>query len=249
MGNPESEIIPIRLKTIEGLPGLAAADQHVLDAEVLAVAAALVHAARHQTGGADEISIAGLAGVAAADQHVIDAEVLAVAHQTRHIPGGADALRWTVDKILKGAGAGADATEIDVPAGGKFIQLLLSVFQATAATGTATTPQNLNDNNVANPMEANLNEYGEVDLGTLHRFKQWRDYGDTSNIGDGVWKIQYLDENNAWQDWVTGIACRATATWTNWSVETEVVGYKIRLIATTEDSVGYSSISELEVKY
>jgi len=47
---------------VGGLSGLLADDQHVLDAEVLAVAAALVHAARHENGGDDEISIAGLAG-------------------------------------------------------------------------------------------------------------------------------------------------------------------------------------------
>jgi len=45
------------------------------DADVLLVAAALVHAARHQNGGADEISVAGLSGLLADDQHVIDAEV------------------------------------------------------------------------------------------------------------------------------------------------------------------------------
>ncbi len=74
----ESEVTPIRLKTIEGVPGLASADQHVLDAEVLAVAAALVH-------------------------------------MSRHVPGGADPLRWTVNKLLLGGGVGADPTEVDLP--------------------------------------------------------------------------------------------------------------------------------------
>lgn len=41
--------------SVAGLSGLLADDQHVLDAEVLAVAAALVHATRHENGGADEI--------------------------------------------------------------------------------------------------------------------------------------------------------------------------------------------------
>jgi len=118
---PESEIEGIRLGTIEGLPGVAAADQHVIDAEVLAVAAALVHKLRHQNAGADEIDVVGLSGLLADDQHVIDAEVLAVAaalvHQSRHIPGGADPLRWTDGKLLLGGGAGADPTLIDVPGG------------------------------------------------------------------------------------------------------------------------------------
>ena len=80
--------------SVAGLSGLLADDQHVLDAEVLLVAAALVHATRHQNGGADEISVAGLSGLLADDQHVLDAEVLAVAaalvHATRHQNGGAD---------------------------------------------------------------------------------------------------------------------------------------------------------------
>ena len=38
------------------------------DADVLAIAAALIHAARHQVGGADEISVAGLSGELADDQ-------------------------------------------------------------------------------------------------------------------------------------------------------------------------------------
>ncbi|GAH63682.1 unnamed protein product, partial [marine sediment metagenome] len=48
--------------SVAGLAGVLADDQHVIDAEVLAVAAALVHAARHETGGLDEVSIAGLLG-------------------------------------------------------------------------------------------------------------------------------------------------------------------------------------------
>lgn len=64
------------------------------DADVLAVAAALLHAARHQVGGDDEISVADLSGLLADDQHVLDAEVLEVAaalvHAARHENGGAD---------------------------------------------------------------------------------------------------------------------------------------------------------------
>lgn len=68
---------------VVGLSGLLADDQHILDAEVLAIAAALVHAARHQNGGADEISVAGLSGLLA------DAQT-ALAHAASHQNGGAD---------------------------------------------------------------------------------------------------------------------------------------------------------------
>lgn len=48
--------------SVTGLSGLLADDQHVLDAEVLAVAAPLIHASRHQDTGADEINLDGLIG-------------------------------------------------------------------------------------------------------------------------------------------------------------------------------------------
>jgi len=57
--------------SVAGLSGLLADDQHVLDAEVLAVAAALVHAARHQNAGADEINVVGLSGLLADDQNPV----------------------------------------------------------------------------------------------------------------------------------------------------------------------------------
>ncbi len=157
--------------SVADLAGLLADDQHVLDAEVLLVAAALVHknrhdpedgadaldaaapgaiseaanaegsshsfaradhnhqhtAALHENGGGAEISVTALLGLLADDQHVLNAEVLAIAaallHASRHVPGGGDPMRWTANKLLKGAGAGADPTEIDVPAGVTFTEL------------------------------------------------------------------------------------------------------------------------------
>ena len=61
------------------------------------------HASRHQDGGADEINIAGLSGVLA------DRQKSKVGDNT---------LGWTLNKLLKGAGAGVNPTEIDVPAAG-----------------------------------------------------------------------------------------------------------------------------------
>jgi len=113
--------------SVAGLSGLLADDQHVLDAEVLLVAAALVHAARHQNGGADEISVADLSGLLADDQHVLDAEVLAVAaakaHESTHVSGGSDDIDsalaiaamadLTTGKIWKGVGG--RPSEVDPP--------------------------------------------------------------------------------------------------------------------------------------
>ncbi|GAJ24688.1 unnamed protein product, partial [marine sediment metagenome] len=92
----EINLADLAEKDHASLTNVTAAQHHAryTDAEVLLVAAALVHAARHQNGGADEISIAGLSGLLADDQHVLDAEVLAVAaalvHAARHQNGGAD---------------------------------------------------------------------------------------------------------------------------------------------------------------
>ena len=89
-----------------------------------------LHADTHESGGADEIDLAGMLGLLADDQHVLDAEVnaliaihaaVATAHQdapaliTAH--GISAKHRWTLNKLLKGAGPGADPTEIDVPTG------------------------------------------------------------------------------------------------------------------------------------
>jgi len=94
--------------SVTALSGLLADDQHVLDAEVLAVAAALVHASRHQDLGADEILVTGLSGLLADDQHVLDAEVLAVAaalvHAARHQAAGAD--------VISIAGLAGEPTEL-----------------------------------------------------------------------------------------------------------------------------------------
>lgn len=53
------------------------------DADVLVIAAALLHAARHQAGGADEINVGALSGVLA------DAQV-PIGHHTLHENGNAD---------------------------------------------------------------------------------------------------------------------------------------------------------------
>lgn len=92
--------------------------------------------------------------------------------------------------------------------------------------------------------------YAEIVLPAAMKITQFRQYGNTSNNGDGAWKIQYKDIDGIWNDWVTGISTRALASWSSWdSSGGEVVAIAIKLIATTVDSSGYSRIGELEVKY
>lgn len=212
---------------------------------------------------------------------------------------GKDRFEWAANKLLKGAGAGADPTEIDVPAAGKldvfsgleankpattymnegamflcldqpygyelvagiwvkkylplhytYDDATLADFQTNPATGTfATAPENVNDDDTATLAIAGvIAQYAEVDFGKIIRINQWRQYGSGSNNGDGSWKIQYLDIDGAWQDWVVGISTRATADWCGMQSEAEVITTKIRLTAVTMDtSGGTSRIGELEV--
>ena len=94
----------------------------------------VLHATKHQDGGDDEVGVAALTGLLADDQHVLDAEVTAVAIALTQkaaasgvaslsatslvVQKPADRLglanfEWTADKLLKGAGAGADPTEVE----------------------------------------------------------------------------------------------------------------------------------------
>jgi len=58
------------------LPDSEAGDKRWL---LLDIDGLITHAASHQNGGGDEVSITGLSGLLADDQHVLDAEVLAAA--------------------------------------------------------------------------------------------------------------------------------------------------------------------------
>ena len=93
---------------VGGLSGLLADDQHVLDAEVLAVAADLDHSADHENAGSDEINVAGLSGLLADDQHVLDAEALAaaVAGLVSGTPSDGQAVQWVDADTIEGAFSG-----------------------------------------------------------------------------------------------------------------------------------------------
>lgn len=75
------------------VPALADKDIIVWDAAtskwiVLSIGDLAAHAARHENGGDDEVSVAGLSGLLADDQHVLDAEAKAAAVQAGAITDG-----------------------------------------------------------------------------------------------------------------------------------------------------------------
>jgi len=133
----------------------------------------------------------------------------------------------------------------------KAVDATLADFQANAATGTVATPERLNDNNTGTSIQgAPIGEYAEVDFGKVVKIDQWRQFGDANNTGDGSWKLQYKDVNGDWQDWVTGIATRAAASWSGMASESEVTTFAIRLVVTAVDTgLGENFMGELEVFY
>lgn len=153
----------------------------------------------------------------------------------------------TDEKYLKGTGTNLEERPV-----AEIIHAALTValFQTNSATGDMGSVAYLNDNNTANDAEADVNEYGEIDLPyTPYRITQYRHFGHAANNGDGALKLEYMDIDGNWQDWETGISTR-NATWSDWASLAEVVATKIKLTCTTDDSSGGATlIGELEVKY
>lgn len=141
-------------------------------------------------------------------------------------------------------------TRLDTPKG-VALEATVMLFQANPATGDFTAnPEYINDNTTSTANAQAINQYAEVDFQKVVTIKRWRQYGNTNNNGDGVWKIQYYNlSNHAWTDWKTGISTYGTADWTSFSTETEEITDKIRLICTTVDSSAASYCRELEVIY
>ncbi|GAH62929.1 unnamed protein product, partial [marine sediment metagenome] len=149
------------------------------------------------------------------------------------------------DKISDHAGE-ADAHHSPYP------QLTLGGFRVNPAIGDMLNPERINDTEFgtyAKGWEEAL--YAQVDLPQPYRITQFRQYGTTSNNGDGRWTIQYLDIEDVWQDWVTSIPTVTINDYGAWdSSGGEVVAKAIKLICTTVDTGVYdSAIFELEVKF
>ena len=126
---------------------------------------------------------------------------------------------------------------------------ILPEFQAVTATGTATNPTNVNDNNVATTSVSEpAGDYVEVDFGKYVKLNKLRYYGHANNNQDGEYKLEVYDVvAAAWKDWVLGLPTNLAA----WSALTdipEVITTKIRWTATIIDSgVSDSVTGELEV--
>lgn len=203
-------------------------------------------------------------------------------------------LGWTANKLLLGAGAGADPDEIDpythpttgtcpqapkahnqaastitsgrftmprMPAGalnyvltakgaGKDPEyatpvdlLTLTDFRANAATGTAGSPANINNDVLDGFCVFHLNEYAEITLEKTFHIKEFRIYGyeHTQRTVD----IQYWS-GSEWLPLNTGVSVPTTAVWTDWTALTEEVNTASIRIVNNDANSAY--IGEVQMR-
>jgi len=111
-------------------------------------------------------------------------------------------------------------------------------FRENPGTGTATDPDEANDNNTGTYCTFDVvGEYVQFDFPFLATVDEFRYYGHLEQAGNGDYKIQYWN-GSAWVDLNTGISTRVDS-WSSWtsltkSVETD----KVRWVATTLDENG-----------
>lgn len=138
-----------------------------------------------------------------------------------------------------------DAVAVDFP------ELTVADWQKNAATGTATNPEYINDNdtNTFVPFDA-VDEYCEIEFDELFYVNAFRYYGNDDQNEDGTYKLQYFDcDTQAWVDWKTGIPTRL-GSWSDPADLDLVLTKKVRIVPTALDSAyGWNIPREWELKY
>lgn len=120
----------------------------------------------------------------------------------------------------------------------------LADFQANAATGTCSSPQNINDNDTDTWAYFNLaGEYAEIDFGKTVLVNQWRLYR-TGFSGTSQWDIEVKDLSDTWQLWVELKPAPSGDGWTTMKKTAEVIAKAVRITMTSGIS---EHIRELEV--
>lgn len=127
--------------------------------------------------------------------------------------------------------------------------LTVADWQQNAATGTAPTPANINDNDIETYANFNTpNQYCEIEFDTPFYVNKFRYIGHDSHNEDGDYKLQYFDiDTETWVDWKTEIPTRL-GSWSDWTTITMVLTKKVRIVATTIDSLGANGGTEWELK-
>lgn len=188
-----------------------------------------------------------LSGIGSSDHHVKTTSFADITDRA-----GLSKLNWTLNKLLKGAGAGADPTEIDVT----LAQLTVNEFRFNPATpyNASTNPQAINDGDTATYMTVNGGGVGTargavVGFPAAARITEWRQFGHTDNAGGMNITIEYMDILGNWVNWVTGITTRNTADWSLWdSSGGEVIAVAIRIVGQIAIAGAGWKLPELEVR-
>ena len=154
---------------------------------------------------------------------------------------------------LAAANLPADVAAIQTLLNEVFHKSTVSDFQANPATGTASNPSNINDNDVGTSTDFDaVDEYCIIMFTRRMLIKQFRHYGVITHNGDGAFTVQYYDCClRDWVTWIEGVATHDAFEWTTWE---EVFGIEttgIKIIATALDSGLFDTNyeREWEVKY
>jgi len=129
--------------------------------------------------------------------------------------------------------------------------LTVADFQANEATGTATNPSQINNNNPAlGAFFDAVDEYCEIAFSKIFRLNKYRYYGHAYQNEDGEYKIQYFSLiTGTWMDWITEIPTRL-GSWSEWLAGDIIVTTKVRIIATALDTYAPGNAGmEFEMKY
>lgn len=120
------------------------------------------------------------------------------------------------------------------------------IFRLNPATGTAATPERINDNDIDNYVSfTSEGQYCDIELGGSYYIRQYRQYGRVGMQLAMRYSIQYWN-GGAWQDCVTDIAGHNVGEWTEWIPFTGVKTTKIRIVCTTKSGEN-NLIPEIEI--
>lgn len=128
------------------------------------------------------------------------------------------------------------------------VQGTVALWQTNSATGGGiVTPQYLNDGNTGNSTHAVTDATWTVAFPTTVRLKRFRQFGHTSNAGDGTTiEIQYYNlTTGTWTVWTTGVAARETGDWSDYTTLSAITTNSIKVIGSTNNLY----LGELEVLY
>jgi len=129
-------------------------------------------------------------------------------------------------------------------------------MQRKPATGTAGTPQKLNDKDTGATNYVTFNavdDDAQILLECPVYLSQYRifEHNNANNTGNGQVKLQYLNNVNAWVDWKTGIVIGKTGDWKSWDTSpSRVLAGGLRVVCTQLDTGATTMvyIRELEAK-